>query len=112
MAIGHCVANCLRVIDLNLYMPPRSDPDSLERDILAESFFTGEGRLFLFRRHNGRRGHVREDSPWAGMTRDQRYPAAARLVINGATFVHWYDCLTDASCALSEAPGASAVVLP
>ena len=33
-------------------------------------------------------------------TRDQRLPDAARLAINGAVFVHWYDCLTDVSLGL------------
>jgi hypothetical protein len=28
-------------------------------------------------------------------TWDERLPDAARLVINGIVYVHWYDCLTD-----------------
>jgi hypothetical protein len=34
---------------------------------------------------------------------DERFPDNARLVINAAMFVHWYDCLTDASIGIEPA---------
>ena len=86
---------CLRSIELR--RSSAKDKASLERSILAESFYTRSGRLVLFRRYNGRLWQVeKKDSLYGGKPWDRRFADHARLVVNGAVFVHWYDCLTDA----------------
>ncbi len=97
--VGQRSFTCLRVIDIAIRTSPRQ-VSQLEREILAESYYTQSDRLVLFRRHNGRLWKTQRKGPYAGTAWDQRLPDNARLVINGATFVHWYDCLTDVACAL------------
>ena len=84
VAIGERSFECLRVIDI-------CDLD--EEGQLMEAFLTREGRTVLCRRHNGRRWKVGKidayDRNW-----DERFPDNQRLVIDGVTYVHWYDCLT------------------
>ena len=81
---------CLRVIDV------AAEP--AEDQTLVEAFLEAGGRTVLFRRYNGRAWRAeQEDQSW-----DQRFPEHARLVVDGATFVHWYDCLTDMACGISE----------
>ena len=83
---------CLRVLDIDV---SQASKVALERGILSESFYTKRGDLILFRRYNGRLWKVRKRSPYAGESWDKRFTENARLIINGAMFVHWYDCLTD-----------------
>jgi len=90
---------CLRVIELNTSGGAKAP---LERQILSESFFARSGELVLFRRYNGRRWKVRK-GPYAGPPWDERLPGNGRLVINGAVFVHWYDCLTGVACGIGAA---------
>ena len=88
---------CLRSIDLELKSSGKGK-ESLEHTILAETFHARSGEIVLFRRYNGRLWKTqKKDSPYAGVPWDERYPENARLTINGAVFVHWYDCLTDSS---------------
>jgi len=58
--------------------------------------------LVLFRRYNGRRWATKGKGAYAGPPWDERLPDNARLVINDATFVHWYDCLTNVSIGMDE----------
>ena len=100
VGVGSRRRACLRGIDLGMGEESSVDRASLERQIMAESYYTRDGRLFLFRRYNGRLWHVRPGSANADKAWDERLPDNARLTINGAVFVHWYDCLTDISVPL------------
>jgi hypothetical protein len=92
VSIGAHAFTCLRVIDI--YGEPS------EERTLMEAFLTRDGRTVLCRRYNGRRwkvGKVKQyDKNW-----DEKFPEHQRLVINGVTYVHWYDCLTDRSLGIS-----------
>lgn len=63
----------------------------IEDDIATEQYLDQEGRTILWRRFN------RDD--WALARYKQRWteklPENERITINGSTFVHWYDCITD-----------------
>ena len=103
VTVGKRHARCLRVIDLELRGGQgQCNAESLEKSLLAESYHTADGSVFLFRRFNGRLWALRPGSPYGNDPRpwDQRFPDNQRLVINGETFVHWYDCLTDTSVEL------------
>jgi len=63
----------------------------------VEAYLARSGRTVLFRRYNGRLWKTKDKPPW-----DERFPDHNRVVINGVTFVHWYDCLTDLACGISE----------
>lgn len=59
--------------------------------VVAEQFLDKNGRTILWRRFN------RDDwamdtykKPWS-----QLLPENDRLTVNGTTYVHWYDCITD-----------------
>ena len=94
--VGRRTATCLRVIDLDTLT---TSIEHLEQQVMSECFYTRTGRLMLFRRYNGRIWKVHRKAPpgRAGQTWDQRLPDNQRLTIDGAMFVHWYDCLTDFS---------------
>ena len=92
--IGGQGFTCLRVIDVRT----SADKGVLEREILSECYYTRSDELILFRRYNGRQWATQGKSAYAGPPWDKRLPDNARLVINGAVFVHWYDCLTDITC--------------
>lgn len=73
---------CLRVIDTS------GEPD--EGGELVEAYLNRAGRTVLFRRYNGLRWRTKDGDPtWL-----EKLPGHAQLVVNGVTFVHWYDCLT------------------
>lgn len=85
VTIGEKTFTCLRVIDTHA--------QRREDGTLMEAFLTCEGRTVLCRRYNGRRWAVeRYKTPW-----DEKFPDHQRLVIDGVTYVHWYDCLTHLS---------------
>jgi hypothetical protein len=85
--IGNRCFTCLRVIDV--------DEKPREEQTLVEAYLTEDGRTVLFRRYNGRQWKLGERRPW-----DEELPDHQRLVIDGTTFVHWYDCLTGLACGL------------
>ena len=61
-----------------------------------EAYLEKNGRTVLFRRYNGRKWKLGgERRPW-----DEAFPEHRRLVIEGVTYVHWYDCLTGLACGL------------
>lgn len=59
--------------------------------VVLEQFLDRNGRTILWRRYN------RDD--WAteryGKTWSEQLPENERLTIDGMTYVHWYDCITD-----------------
>lgn len=83
--VGERTFTCLRVIDV--------DEDAGEDGILVEAYLEPGGRTVLFRRYNGRLWKLGPTRPpW-----DEALPEHRCLVIDGVVFVHWYDCLTDAT---------------
>ena len=60
---------------------------------LTEQYIDKNGRTVLWRRFN------RDD--WAieryGQTWSGRFPDNERMTVNGITYVHWYDCISDYS---------------
>lgn len=88
---------CLRVFE--------TDPGATETDDLIEAYVTREGRTLLLRRHNGNRWGKRDAPPqdWGtGLTWTEDLPGAGRVVVDGVTYVHWYDCLTDVACGIAD----------
>ncbi len=94
--IGDRAFTCLRVIGLDF--PPT------ERSVLFMSYVTRRGLTVLGRRYNGRLwGHNPDwpyvkQGPW-----DEHFPDHDRIVINGVTYVHWYDCLGHVSLGIDPA---------
>ena len=69
------------IMDLETYNP----------GVVSEQFLDKSGRTVLWRRFN------RDD--WAfdhyKQTWSEKLPENERLMINGKTYIHWYDCITD-----------------
>jgi len=67
------------------------DIDFYNNGVASEQFIDKNGRTVLWRRFN------RDD--WALGRYKQRWteklPDNERMTINGETYVHWYDCITD-----------------
>ncbi len=102
VAIGDRTFTCLRVFDVG------DEPS--EKGTLVEAYLDSEGRTVLFRRYNGRLWAVGGGGGYDGPPWEERFPEHARIVINEVTFVHWYDCLTDVACGISDSTPASADV--
>ncbi len=63
----------------------------MEDSILTEQYLDQNGRTILWRRFNRDDwGLERYGKPWT-----EKLPENERLTVNGETFVHWYDCITD-----------------
>ena len=79
---------CLRVFDFD------GGPD--EESEMVEAYLNRSGRTVLFRRYNGLQWRMKAGDPtWA-----ERLPGHAQVVVDGVTFVHWYDCLTHTALGL------------
>lgn len=67
------------------------DIETYNCGVVSEQFLDRDGRTVLWRRFN------RDD--WAidryGKTWSELLPENDRLTVNGTTYVHWYDCITD-----------------
>ena len=67
------------------------DIETYDGGVASEQFLDKEGRTVLWRRFN------RDD--WAleryGRPWSELLPENERITVNGATYVHWYDCITD-----------------
>lgn len=85
-------APCLRVFDF--------DGGPVERGELVEAYLNRAGRTVLFRRYNGLRWRTKPGDP----TWSEKLPGHAQVVVNGVTFVHWYDCLTDTALGMASMP--------
>lgn len=58
---------------------------------VSEQYLDAEGRTILWRRYNVNHwGFGRYQKLWTEM-----YPENETLTVNGETYVHWYDCITD-----------------
>ena len=80
---------CLRVFDFD------GGPD--EKGELVEAYLNRAGRTVLFRRYNGLRWRTKAGDP----TWQEKLPEHAQVVVDGVTFVHWYDCLTHTALGLA-----------
>jgi hypothetical protein len=83
--IGGKGFDCIRVIDVTWAI-------DRNKSILMEAFINKEGRTILARRYNAPMWNVTEQNeesiPWTKRLLDSN-----TIVINGITFVHWYDSL-------------------
>ena len=93
--IGDGEFECMRVLDI--------EADSTDSDVIVVAYIGREGRTVLFRRYNGNRWAKRDQPPqrWgAAMTWEEDLPHADRLVLDGVTYVHTWDYLTEEACGL------------
>lgn len=67
------------------------DMGSSHCGVVTEQFLDQNGRTILWRRFNRDDWALdRYKTPWS-----QQLPDNERLTVNGDTYVHWYDCITD-----------------
>ncbi|HNY84053.1 MAG TPA: sigma-70 family RNA polymerase sigma factor [Anaerolineaceae bacterium] len=66
------------------------DVESYDEGVATEQFLDKHGRTVLWRRFNRDDWHVKDGKLWS-----QRLPENQRYAINGQTYVHWYDCISD-----------------
>ena len=67
------------------------DVGSYNQNILSEQYIDKTGRTVLWRRFNKDDWHLdRYKKLWS-----EQFPENERLYVNGETYVHWYDCITD-----------------
>ena len=95
--IGEQHFTCLRVFEI--------EKEASERDVMVEAYITRAGRTVLFRRYNGNRWAKRDTPPhnWGeAMTWEEDLPYTDRIVIDGVTYVHYYDNLTDVACGIAD----------
>ncbi|MCL2508589.1 MAG: RNA polymerase sigma factor [Oscillospiraceae bacterium] len=81
VAIGGRTYDTVCVMDVNCY----------NSGVVSEQFLDRGGRTVLWRRFN--RDDWRVDV--YGQRWSERLPSSERLHVNGETYVHWYDCITD-----------------
>lgn len=82
VTIGERTFNCLRVLDTAW----ANGSDGL----LVEAYLSPAGQTMLFRRYNGEAWHPA--SGWRQATEHNH-----RIVLDGVTYIHWYDCLSSAA---------------
>ena len=59
--------------------------------VISEQFLDKDGKTVLWRRYNRDDWAIdRYKKPWS-----EQLPENDRLIVNGTTYVHWYDCITD-----------------
>ena len=95
--IGEQHFTCLRVFEV--------EKEATERDVMIEAYITRAGRTVLDRRYNGNRWAKRDAPPhnWGeAMTWEEDLPHNDRIVIDGVTYVHYYDKLTDVACGIVD----------
>ena len=67
------------------------DIETYNCGVVSEQFLDRNGKTILWRRYN------RDD--WAfdryGKKWSEQLPENDKLIVNGTTYVHWYDCITD-----------------
>lgn len=67
------------------------DVETYNNGVASEQFLDKNGRTVLWRRFNRDDWAInRYQKPWS-----QLLPENERLTIDGVTYVHWYDCITD-----------------
>ena len=67
------------------------DVETFNDAVASESYIDQNGRTILWRRFNRNDwAQIRYGKPWTEML-----PENERITINGETYVHWYDCVSD-----------------
>ncbi len=67
------------------------DVETYNCGVVSEQFLDANGKTILWRRFNRNDWAIdRYKQPWTELLPDNE-----RLTVNGATYVHWYDCITD-----------------
>lgn len=69
------------VVDIETYNP----------GVMSEQYLDQDGHTILWRRFNRDDWHFEQ----YGKKWSEQLPENERLLVNGETFVHWYDCVTD-----------------
>lgn len=81
VAIGGVAFDTVCLMDVMAY----------EGHVVSEQFIDKNGRTVLWRRFN--RNDWKADR-YGGLW-TELLPGNERLMVNGETYVHWYDCITD-----------------
>lgn len=67
------------------------DIETYNCGVVSEQFLDRDGKTILWRRYNRDDWAIeRYQRPWS-----EQLPENDRLIVNGTTYVHWYDCITD-----------------
>lgn len=67
------------------------DIETYNGSVVSEQFLDKNGKTILWRRYNRDDWAIdRYGKPWS-----EQLPENDRLNVNGTTYVHWYDCMTD-----------------
>ena len=67
------------------------DIETYDCGVVSEQFLDKNGKTILWRRFNRDDWAIdRYKKPWS-----EQLPENDRLTVNGTTYVHWYDCITD-----------------
>ena len=67
------------------------DIETYNGGVVSEQFLDKNGKTILWRRYNRDDWAIdRYKKPWSELL-----PENERLIVNGTTYVHWYDCITD-----------------
>ncbi|MBQ8551260.1 MAG: RNA polymerase sigma factor [Clostridia bacterium] len=83
----YTVTICGKVYDTVCVM----DCYTYNEGVVSEQYIDKNGRTILWRRFNRNDWACeRYGKPWSEML-----PENERIVVNGETYVHWYDCITD-----------------
>ena len=67
------------------------DIETYDESVMSEQYLDKNGRTVLWRRFNRNDWRMgADDRLWT-----ERLPRNERVTVNGETYVHWYDCITD-----------------
>ena len=67
------------------------DIETYDEGVMSEQYLDKSGRTVLWRRFNSDDWAVKAgEKPWT-----ERLPENETVLVNGKTYVHWYDCITD-----------------
>ena len=67
------------------------DFETYNEGVATEQFVDRRGRTVLWRRFNQDAWNVKQGQPkWS-----EKFPGKSVGLVNGLTFVHWYDCISD-----------------
>lgn len=68
------------------------DISTYNNGVVSEQFLDQNGRTILWRRFNKNDWHIERygGKPWS-----EQLPENDRLIVDGETYVQWYDCITD-----------------
>ena len=68
------------------------DVQTYNNGVVSEQFLDKNGRTILWRRFNKNDWHVEH---YGGKLWSEQLPENDRLIVDGETYVQWYDCITD-----------------